>query len=412
MKPASSLADWRESVAARCIGDPLLATSLSMAFAGPLLEPLAMEGGGLHLRGASSRGKSTVQRVAVSVWGSPGFLHSWRATANGLEGVATASNSSLLALNEMGEVPAREAGAAAYMLANGKGKSRADRSGRARTAAQWRVMILSSGEISLVDKMAEGGGRAAAGQNVRLLDIVADRGRFGAFDDLHGAPDGATFAERLNRATATAYGTAGPQFVEKFLEDREKAVARVRASIHDFRQMAAQLFKLQGEGQTERAVTRMALIAAGGELATSWGLTGWPDGASQSAALEVFGLWLDGRGGDGPAEARDAIERTRAFLIANGEARFERLGMIGEWNIINRAGWRDSTAATYYISTDAWKEIHKGSDPTRAARHLHATGFLEPGDGRNLTQRMPQSDVRGRPRVYAVKGEIMGAGED
>ena len=174
--------------------------------------------------------------------------------------------------------------------------------------------------------------------------------------------------------------------------------------------MAANRFELGDEGQTERAVTRLALIAAAGETATSWDLTGWAGGAVQAAALEVLGLWLEGRGDGGPVEARDAIERTRAFLIANGEARFEKLPRTGDWNIINRAGWHDLD--TFYISTDAWKEIHSGSDPARAARHLQAAELLEPGDGRNITKRLAESEVRGRPRVYAVKREIIGAGDN
>lgn len=110
----------------------------------------------------------------------------------------------------MGEVSPREAGAAAYMVANGAGKVRAGRSGEARPSARWRVPLLSSGEVSLADKMAEGRERARAGQEVRLLDIVADRQAHGAFDHLHGMPDGAAFADHVNRAAAAAYGTAGP----------------------------------------------------------------------------------------------------------------------------------------------------------------------------------------------------------
>ena len=223
MTAAGTLEGWREAVAKPCVGNPLLVMSVSLPFAAPLLEPLGLDGGGVHLRGASSRGKSTAQRAAVSVGGSPRFLHTWRATANGLEGVACACNGSLLALDEMGEVSGREAGAAAYMLANGVGKARAGRWGRARRSARWRVVILSSGELGLADKMAEDGRRIAAGQGVRLLDVAADGRAFGAFDHLHGAADGAAFADRLRRATAESYGTAGPAFVAAFLADRTGA---------------------------------------------------------------------------------------------------------------------------------------------------------------------------------------------
>ena len=416
MTAAGTLDGWREAVAAPCIGNTLLVLSVSLAFAGPLLEPLGLDGGGVHLRGASSRGKSTAQRAAVSVWGSPRFLHTWRATANGLEGVASACNGSLLALDEMGEVSGREAGAAAYMLANGVGKARADSSGRARRSARWRVIILSSGELGLADKMDEAGGRMAAGQAVRLLDLAADTRPHGAFDTLHDACDGAAFANRMKAATAEHHGTVGPAFVAAFLKDRDACLSAVREAVAGFREAAVERFGLTGEGQTERAAQRLGLIAAAGEAATAYGLTGWPMGGARDAALEALGLWLDGRGGAGPAEAREAVKRTRAFLVAHGSSQFEAVGAalaaksIGFGSgrrIIDRAGWRDG--AVFYIATDAWREVHRGADPSRAARHVAAAGFLQAGDGRNLAAKMPASLVAERPRAYAVQAAIMGA---
>lgn len=407
MKSMGALDGWRDAVAAPCSGNVLMIAAASLAFASSLLEPLGMDGGGIHLRGASSRGKSTIQRVAVSVWGSPGFLHSWRATANGLEGVATACNGSVLALDELGEISGREAGQAAYMLANGTGKSRASRLGIARPVARWRVMVLSSGEITLADKVAEAGGRAAAGQSVRLLDIAADGRVYGAFDDLHDSPDGAAFADRLRSATAMHYGTAGPTFVTAYLRDAEAAKRKVRETINDFRDLAAGRFNASADGQVKRAASRLGLVAAAGELATAFGITGWAKGAANDAALEVFRLWLEGRGGSGPSEARDAIERVRAFLMAHGEARFERI-QNGESDriIMDKAGWCDEE--TFYISTDTWREIHTGSDSKRAARHLFEAGFLHSGDGANLAVRMNRG-VSGRPRAYAVSVDILGS---
>jgi putative DNA primase/helicase len=64
-----TLEAWSKEVAARCIGNPLMMLAVSHAFTGPLLSVLGQTGGGFHLRGASSRGKSTIQYVASSVWG-------------------------------------------------------------------------------------------------------------------------------------------------------------------------------------------------------------------------------------------------------------------------------------------------------------------------------------------------------
>ena len=409
MREAGTPEGWREAVAEPCRGSPLMMAAVSLAFAGPLLEPLAIDGGGLHLRGASSCGKSTVQHVAVSVWGSPRFLHTWRATANGLEGVASACNGSLLALDELGEVLGREASAAAYMLANGRGKGRADRAGHARRAARWRVMVLSSGELTLADKMAEGGARIAAGQAVRLLDVAADVRRHGAFDALHGAPDGAAFADRLRDATAEHYGTAGPAFVRALLSDLDAVRGQTREALAGFRGIAAERFGIGDEGQAVRAAERLGLIAAAGELATAWGLTGWPVGMARDAALDVLGLWLDGRGGAGPAEAREAVERTRAFIVAHGGSRFEDLERsAGALPVANRAGWRDGEC--FYFARPAWADLHRSSDSARAARHVAEAGFLRRVGVRDLTIKAPRA-VPHRPRVYAVVGAILGEGD-
>ena len=174
----------------------------------------------------------------------------------------------------------------------------------------------------------------------------------------------------MKAATAEHHGTAGPAFVEAFLADREACLAAVREGVASFRAAAVERFGLTGEGQTERAAQRLGLIAAAGEAATAYGLTGWPRGAARDAVLEALGLWLDGRGGAGPAEAREAIARTRAFLVAHGASRFEAVGealpaegaAFGSGRrVIDRSGWRDG--AVFYIASDAWSTLHRGADP-------------------------------------------------
>ncbi len=165
---SGTLDSWNEEVARRAVGNSRLVAAISTAFATPLLRLCNAESGGLHFQGASSIGKTTALAVAGSVWGGGdvNYMRTWRATANGLEGVAMAHCDALLCLDEMSQLSSKEAGEVAYMLANGIGKSRANRTGAARRPAQWRVMYLSSGEISLADKVAENGSkcRAIAGQ--------------------------------------------------------------------------------------------------------------------------------------------------------------------------------------------------------------------------------------------------------
>lgn len=413
MFEAGTLDGWREHIAAKASGNPVLVLAISLAFAGPLLEPLGLEGGGVHLRGASSAGKSTALRVAASVWGAPGFVGSWRATANGLESVAAVANGTLLALDEMGEVSGRDAGAAAYMLANGRGKSRASRSGAARASACWTVLFLSTGEIGLADKMAEAGERARAGQAVRLIDIAADGRAFGIFDDIHGAAGGARFADDLKRAAAENHGKAGPTFVEMLLQDMERHRAGLRTLIQEIAAVLISKFDLEGDGQSTRVAHRLALIGAAGELATQFGITGWSKGEASEAVMEALRLWLDGRGGSGPSEAREAIRRTRDFICRHGASRFERLGedglILGQI-VHDRAGWMDKEY--FYITPDVWAEdVHAGADPKRAAQYLRDADLLVAEAPTRLKRKAPRS-VPSRPRVYWISIKIMGAGDD
>lgn len=129
------LEEWKEQIAKLCAGNSRLAFAVSAAFAAPLLHPASLEGGGFHLRGGSSIGKTTALQVAGSVWGGGGvngYCQSWRATSNGLEAVGVAHCDTLLCLDEMSQINGQDAGQTAYMLSNGQGKSRARKDGTGR----------------------------------------------------------------------------------------------------------------------------------------------------------------------------------------------------------------------------------------------------------------------------------------
>jgi putative DNA primase/helicase len=408
MRVQGTLEGWRRDVSALCTGNTLLVLAVSAAFVGPLLEPVVASSIGLHLQGHSSCGKTTALRVAASVWGTPDTVQSWRATSNGLEGVAAAFNSTLLILDELSEIAPHDAGQAAYMLGNGQGKKRANRDGRAKPLQRWRLAFLSSGEISLSDKAAEIGQRAKAGQAVRLIDLTADDRAHGAFDVLHDKADGAALSDALKAATAASYGAAGPAFVAALIALGREAVAAIVRTLADaFTAHATAAHGLAAaDGQVKRVLERFALLAAAGELATLHGLTGWAEGEAQRAALDAFGRWYAARGGSKSAEAMEAVARVRAYLSTYGQARFEPIDGGAGRIISERAGWCDDDH--YYVHPDAWAAMHKGANPKRTADHLIAAGFLEAGRERDRpTVRVPK--ILERPRAYKVKRTILAA---
>jgi putative DNA primase/helicase len=404
IRQAGTIEQWRANVAALAAGNSRVVLALSAAFAGPLLELVGEDSGGIHFVGGSSVGKTVTARVAVSVWGGPEYMQRWRATSNGLEATAQAHNDALLVLDELAQVEPREAGEVAYMLANGEGKVRSRRDGLAKPKATWRLFFLSTGEVGLADHMRAAGKRAKAGQEVRLADVPADAGAgTGIFEELHGhsAP---ALAETLRTHAATYYGTPARAFLEALAPlEREPLVDRVRTLTVDFE---AEAVPEGADGQVRRVATRFALAAAGGELATAFGLTGWEPGEAMTAAQCCFRDWLGRRGGSQPRENREVLEQVALFLERHGEARFVDLDHPDQRrDVPQRAGFRQTSgeATEYFILPNVWRaEVCEGLDAHRAAAALAERGWLEHDPERHTTtKRIPGE---GRKRVIHLKG--------
>jgi putative DNA primase/helicase len=402
---AGTLEEWRENIAAHCAGNSRLVLALSCAFAGPCIGLLGAEGGGVHLRGPSSTGKSTALSVAASVFGSPRYVRTWRSTDNALESVAALHSDLLLPLDELGQLDPRHAGAVAYMIANGQGKGRSRRDGSARAPATWRVLFLSTGEVGIADLVTESGGKVRAGQEVRIIDVPAGAGvDMGVFERL---PDGVTspgaFADQLKRAVGTHYGHALPAFLHSLTADPTRTRETLRA-MRDA--LTSALAGADADGQVRRVANRLALIAAAGELATFMGLTGWPQGEAESAIRACFATWLESRGTKGPAETATMLAQARAFFEAHGESRFTPWDR-PDVRTVNRAGFRRTTAdgQEFYVFTEAFRrEIAKGFDHTQFARALAATGALLVGSGESTRrERLPGE---GLVRVYRVTSSL------
>jgi putative DNA primase/helicase len=154
--------------------------AIAAAFAPPLLELLGMEGGGIHFRGGSTAGKTTILRAASTVWGGGGqygFVRTRRATDNALEAIAAIHNNAFLALDEIAEIEPKALFKAAYALANGRQKERMQKTADLRSASTWRLLFMSTGEIGLAEKLSEERMRTTGGQSVRLVEIDADAGQ-------------------------------------------------------------------------------------------------------------------------------------------------------------------------------------------------------------------------------------------
>lgn len=407
-----TIAEWKAEVARRCAGNSRLVFAVSMAFASPLLQLAGAESGGFHLRSNSSDGKTTALRVAASVCGGPDYMQRWRATSNGLEALAMQHCDAPLLLDELAQLDPREAGEVAYMLANGSGKTRAGRTGGMRARSDWRLLLLSAGEVGLAQHMAEVGKQARAGQELRLAEIPADAGAgLGLFENLHECGHGAEFAKALDQATRKHHGSAWAGFLSRLVSEPPEEITN---AMHEGQRAFEQRF-LSGDasGQARRVANRFALVGAAGELATSWGITGWDAGEAMKAAGVCFESWLSNRGGEGNQEERVILGQVREFLRRYGESAFtdwDRPSMKDTHAPVrsDRAGWRRHDEAKdevhFFVSNEAFRaRVCKGYDPGAVGRLLLAKGFAEAGTEAGRQWLVKESiPGEGRPRVVHI----------
>lgn len=436
VKTAGTLQQWQQEVGRYCVGNSRMLFAVSTAFAGPLMDIIGAESGGFHLYGESSQGKSTIFEALSSVYGTKDFMRSWRSTDNSLEAVATEYSDCVLPLDEIGMCDPRIVGDTIYMLGNGKGKGRANDQGGSRgRVASWRLLFLSSGEVTPEARMLEVGRKMMAGMEVRLVNIPKnEHTEFGMFECIHGKKSASAFADGIKAATAKYYGTPIRAYLDKLVAERVKVAALL---VEGMKRFAGDVVPDGAHGQVHRVAYRFALVAMAGELASEWGVTGWSQGEAIKAARLCFTDWLHSRGTRGSREDDQIIARIRLFFEQNGEARFTRLSTETALydhegsapdpddhapKTLARCGYRlkDKTEGLikYYILPESFRtEICAGLDHNRVCKLLLELGALETtkgGNNRLQVRTTPEAKYSksGRAWVYCITSNLFGGGHD
>lgn len=413
---SGTLAKWRESVARYAAGNSRLAFSISAAFAGSLIALAGIESGGFHFNGGSKDGKTTVQLMAGSVFGHPDkYKRTWRATSNGLEGVATLHNDGFLILDEIKQCTPKEAGEVAYMLANGQDKTRQKDRGGLRESKTWRLLFLSSGEMSLIEYLKTAGIQSFAGQEVRLANLPADAGKgLKMLDSLHGFASVPDFFTHINAAMRSHHGAAGVAWLEALTLDRARIEAELPERISKF---VTEVMPENASTQADTVAKRAALVAIAGELATGYGITGWEAGEATAAAKRCFHDWLAGFGTGDREEAR-ILDAVRAFVERNGD-KFENMDISEKSDMVrDLVGFhRPTTDAEgngreYIILASQMERLVEGFNVKQAIKVLQKRNWINPQetDGTRTYSSKRESLPRlGRTRCYILNSQAMNA---
>ena len=160
-----------------------------------------------------------------------------------------------------------------------------------------------------------------------------------------------------------------------------------------------------GEGQFQRVAARFAVLALAGELATSYGVTGWPEGEAIHAAAVALRLWLgmrDGKTTD--AEGPQVVDQVTEFMERHGDSRFSDADAEHPQPVRERAGyWRQRDGERVFLFTAAgMREALRGFDYRRALLHLEQAGMLRAPNARG--DRQDSIRIHGsKSRVFTVK---------
>ncbi|CAM4068856.1 DUF927 domain-containing protein [Pseudomonas wadenswilerensis] len=399
-----SLDGWKVEVAAKCEGNPVLTLAIGCALAGPLLSLVGVLGGGVHLVGDSSSGKSLAQLIGSSVWGDPGiFAASWDMTKGGLEIEASSRNDTMLPLDEIKRADPKRVQEMAYSLANGQGKGTMTRDREARGKLSWRLLALSSGERSLSEHAAISGNAAHAGAELRMVDVNAGTRTHRAFDELHGL-EGADFHRQLTVAVGANHGHIGPAFVERLLASDDRP-----GLLEDFAGIRAQF--AEDNAQAGRVADRFAVIALAGEMAIAYGLLPWTPGTALADCQLLYGEWLS-RVGGGNAEDRQILAGILDFIDKHGSSRFSDVeDQSPDAKVFNRAGYWEviGTKRLYLFNKSALTEAAHGHGLARVVKALEGAGAIAKHDTdrdsrRTKKYRLPAG---GSARLYVIDPDAM-----
>ena len=159
------------------------------------------------LNGQSSSGKTTAAMLALSVAGAPsstnkGLLKSWNATINSMMSALDGVNGIPICFDELSQSRAVDLTALLYSLAEGKQKDRSTKDGGLRESAHWSTVILSTGELSIFNRLANN-----LGLRVRILE----------FSHVQWTRDAAQ-SESIKSAISQHFGLVLPHFVTRLFE--------------------------------------------------------------------------------------------------------------------------------------------------------------------------------------------------
>jgi uncharacterized protein (DUF927 family) len=348
---AGTAAEWAAEIAAPLRGNSNIALSLGTSFAAPLLCFASEPGGGNHLYGPSTIGKTMASAIGQAIYGWPHemaddtFGVSWGGTEAGFDALARARTDLGLPLDEITLANPRTAEQVVYKVASGTKGPRATSTGHLRETAHASVLVLSTGEKSLAEFI---GRSLQEGARKRLADVPAEVQPGSAFEtipreEIH------IESKRLFTAMKRHHGAVGRDW-QRYLV--HIGPDQIKTQLQHHREAFAALPEIiaivtKAHPQVRAVVNRFALYAAALRMAIAAELLPWSVEEADAGIIACMQRWVTQRGN----------------LDTAGEV--VRAARQAEHELVSRLG-----------RTEAWRRYCNGFDPAEIARHFQQRGAL------------------------------------
>lgn len=197
--------EWIAQVFHRIKDHPKALLMVLASFTSVILKDLKLSPFIVDLSGPTSRGKTTVLKVAASVWGTEHLVSEWNATKVATERKAAFLNSFPLILDDTMKAEERHLKGIIYNFSGGRSKGRGSITG-SQVEYTWNNLLLSTGETSLVEYAKEAGGAAA-----RILPITGL-----PFEDVE-----YSFFNDLYNSIENHHGAVGIEFHKRWMKEKD-----------------------------------------------------------------------------------------------------------------------------------------------------------------------------------------------
>jgi uncharacterized protein (DUF927 family) len=396
--------------------------SLGTFFAAPLLRHASEPGGGNHLCGRSTIGKTMASAVGQSINGWPfetaddnTFGVSWGGTEAGSAAFLQARTDLGIALDEITRADPRKAEEIVYAIASGTRGPRAKSTGQLRETPHVSVLALSTGEKSLV-QFIKG---LQEGARKRLVDVPAEVQPDSAYetisdDQIHDESKWLFDAmKRLHGAVGRDWQRylvmLGPDSIKAELQKHREAFLALPEVVTVVE---------KAHPQVRAVVNRFALTAAALRMAIEATLLPWTIEEADMGIVACMHRWVQQRGNvDVAGELVRAADAVVARIKAALPDRFIAIHKPNRaWEPVTEAdALKQAHAADFdgyvkpehiLVRPEAFHRYCGESDPGKIAKRLQQQGVLIADDGGGKFSKLERVMGEQPDRYYVLKREF------